>query len=253
MKAPPQSGDRRAEPLRIAVWSGPRSLSTVLMRSWGNRADTAVWDEPFYAHYLKETGVAHPGADEVVARHETDWRKVVESIVGPVPGSKAIYYQKHMTKHMLDPIDMAWLERVINCFLIREPREVITSFVKVVQRPDAAELGFRRQVEIFERVRRTTGGIPIVIDASDLLKDPRRLLGLWCERLGIPFLESMLRWPPGRRSTDGSWAKHWYAAVEASTTFAPYKPKNDTVPDELRGLLAESEELYAQLHAHRLR
>jgi Sulfotransferase domain len=240
-------------PLRIAMWSGPRNISTALLRAWGNRPDTFVCDEPFYAHYLVRTGVAHPGADEVIRHQENDWRKVADWLTGPVPEGKAVFYQKHMAHHLLPDMGRDWLERVSNCFLIREPREMLTSLVHFLPEPALADTGLPQQVEIFRQVRARGGRTPPVVDARDVLEDPRGTLGLLCEALGVAFTEAMLSWPPGRRPTDGVWAKYWYAAVEKSTSFAPCAARPDPVPERLRGLHAQCEELYHQLHAHRLR
>jgi hypothetical protein len=241
------------QPLRIAMWSGPRNISTALMRSWGNRPDTAVIDEPLYAHYLLKTGLDHPGADEVIAHHENDWRKVVELLVGDVPGGKAIFYQKQMTHHLLPEIDREWLAQLTNAFLIREPREMLTSLIKTIPEPTLADTGLPQQSEVFEWVRRQSGSVPPVIDARDVLEDPRGLLMRLCAALGVTFDEAMLSWPAGRRSTDGIWAKHWYANVERSTTFGPYQPKNETLPERFRGLLQDCIDHYEALARHRLR
>lgn len=213
--------------LRIAMWSGPRNISTAMMRAWGNRTDTAVVDEPFYAHYLQVTGVNHPGREEVLASQSTDAAAVAAMLTGPVPGGKAIWYQKHMTQHMLRDMPLDWLDHVTNCFLIRAPEQVVASFT--IQRPDAEawELGFEQQARLFDHVCDKLGHAPPVIDATDVLKSPRATLGALCGELGIPFSEGMLHWPPGPRPSDGAWAPHWYAAVERSTGFAPYRPRDD--------------------------
>jgi hypothetical protein len=238
---------------RIAMWSGPRNISTALMRSWGNRPDTFVCDEPLYAHYLLQTGATHPGADEVIRSQENDWRKVVAWLTGEVPGGKAIFYQKQMTHHLLPEIDRAWLDRVTNAFLIREPREVVTSFVRIAGEPRIEDTGFPQQLEIFSLVRQRTGRIPPVVDARDVLENPARMLRLLCAALDVGFSEAMLSWPPGPRDTDGVWAKYWYDAVLRTTTFHPYRPKNEPVPAQLAGLLKAAEEIYRQLYEHRLR
>ena len=240
-------------PLRLAMWSGPRNISTALMRAWGNRPDTFVCDEPLYAHYLKTTGVDHPGAAEVIAHQENDWRKVVGRLTEPVPRGKDIFYQKQMTHHLLPEIDRDWLGRVTNAFLIREPREMLTSLVKVYPEAGLVDTGLPQQVEIFELVRKETGKIPPVIDSRDVLEDPRGMLSALCSAVGVPFLEAMLSWPPGRRETDGVWAKHWYANVEKTTTFGPYQPKDEPVPRHLEGMYADCVTLYESLHRHRLR
>jgi hypothetical protein len=243
----------RTTPLRLAMWSGPRNISTALMRSWGNRPDTVVCDEPLYAHFLQATGKDHPGAAEVIAHGQTDWRRVVTDLTGPVPGGKAIYYQKHMTHHLLPHMDRAWLGRVTNCFLLRHPREVLVSYVKVVAHPTLEDTGFPQQAEIFDWVCAHQDRAPAVVDARDVLNEPRRTLGLLCEALGVEFQEAMLSWAPGPRPTDGLWAKYWYKDVEGTTGFRPYTPRNDPVPAHLTDIYEQCLAYYERLHARRLR
>lgn len=238
--------------LRLAMWSGPRNISTAMMRAWENRSDTFVCDEPLYANYLKVTGLEHPGAAEVIAHHESDWRKVVNWLTGPLPEGSSIFYQKHMAHHLLDEIDRGWLDEVTNCFLIREPREMLTSLIKVTPEPTLADTGLPQQVEIFEQVKRNTGRTPPVLDARNVLDDPRKLLGLLCDAVGVTFDEAMLAWPPGPRETDGIWAKHWYGAVEQSTGFKPYTPRDDPLPKNLIPLYDACLKHYEMLYDQRL-
>ena len=238
--------------LRLAMWSGPRNISTALMRSWGNRSDAFVCDEPLYAHYLQQTGRRHPGAEEVIAHGETDWRQAVKWLTGPVPEGKRIFYQKHMTHHMLPNIEREWLGKVTNCFLIRDPGEMLTSLLRILPEPTLEDTGLPQQVEIFEWVCEGAGVIPPVIEARDVLDRPRETLGLLCDAVGVGFTAKMLSWPPGGRETDGVWAKHWYGSVEKTTSFQPYVPKPDRVPAELRGLHEQCEALYERLYPHRL-
>ncbi|MDX1944681.1 MAG: hypothetical protein SFU86_04675 [Pirellulaceae bacterium] len=239
--------------LRLAMWSGPRNISTALMRAWGNRRDTVVCDEPLYAYYLHASGKPHPGAAEIIAAGTTDWREAVRGLTGAIPDGKAIFYQKHMTHHLLPAISREWLGEVTSCFLIRHPREMLTSYVKIVESPTLADTGFPQQTEIFDWVRRRLGVTAPVIDSADVLDDPRRLLNLLCEALGVPFDEAMLSWPSGPRPTDGVWARHWYGEVERSTGFRPYRPKSDPVPAALGDLYEECLAHYELLYAHRLR
>jgi sulfotransferase family protein len=241
------------KPIRIAMWSGPRNISTAMMRSWGNRPDTAVVDEPFYAHYLQASGADHPGAAEIIATGETDWRRVVASLAGDAPDGKGIFYQKQMTHHLLPAIDRAWLGELTNCFLIRDPAEVIASYTKKNHVPLIEDIGFVQQAEIFDQVRAQTGRIPPVIDARDVLENPERALRLLCEAVGIEFLPAMLSWPSGPRDTDGVWAKHWYAEVERSTCFRPPRQAAVDVPQSLDGVYRQSLEIYRRLREHRLR
>lgn len=223
-----------------------------MLRAWGNRPDTFVIDEPLYAFYLAQTGADHPGREEVIAAGETDWRKVVARLTNATPAGCAIVYQKQMTHHLLPEIERDWLLGLTNCFLIRDPREVIISYTKKNHAPSVADLGFVQQAEIFDFVCARTGQIPPVIDARDVLENPRRMLQRLCATIGIPFDETMLSWPPGRRATDGIWAKHWYTEVEQSTSFRAYAPQDEEVPGDLRVLHDECRVIYDRLHQHRL-
>ncbi|MBS0433215.1 MAG: HAD family hydrolase [Proteobacteria bacterium] len=229
------------------MWSGPRNISTAMMRAWENRGDTAVIDEPFYAHYLVETGVNHPGREEVIASQSSDAAEVAAMLTGPIPDGQPIWYQKHMTQHMLTHMSLDWLDRVTNCFLIREPESVVASFT--IQRPDAAawELGFEQQARLFDHVCDQLGHAPPVIDADDVLKDPRGSLSALCAKLGIPFTDRMLHWPPGPRASDGVWATHWYAAVERSTGFAPYRKREVKLTPFQRKLAEQCRPHYERL------
>ena len=241
------------EPVRIAMWSGPRNISTAMMRSWGSRPDTFVCDEPFYAYYLKVTGSDHPDCDEVITQGETDWRKVVAQLTGAVPNGKPIYYQKQMTHHLLPEIDRSWLARVTNCFLIRDPAEVIISYIKKNNDPTLEDIGFVQQAEIFDWVCARTGVVPPVVDARDVLENPERILRLLCEAAGVEFTDAMLSWPSGLRESDGIWAKHWYGEVATSTTFrGPPAREPEPVPERLREVHEKSREAYERLYQHRL-
>ena len=157
-----------SRPVRIAMWSGPRNISTAMMRAWANRGDTLVIDEPFYAYYLKATGKQHPGAEEVIAAGEIDWRKVVAHLTGPIRNDKRLFFQKHMTHHLLPEVDRQWLDAVTNCFLIRDPREVIASYIRKWENPTLEDLGYVQQVAIFDFVRTRTKSLPAVLDAKEL-------------------------------------------------------------------------------------
>ena len=238
--------------VRIAMWSGPRNISTAMMRSFGNRADTWVVDEPLYAAYLRATGLEHPAREEILASQRDDWRAVTAELTGPVPGGRSVFYQKHMTHHLLPGTGREWLAEVTNAFLIRDPAGVVASYAKVRGAPTLEDLGFPQQVEIFRRCADRSGQAPVVVDAADLLAAPEAMLRLLCERLGVGFDPAMLTWPAGLRATDGVWAPHWYAAVEASTGFAPPSDRPPVVPDHLLDLLERCRPSYQELAAHRL-
>ncbi|MGB8326171.1 MAG: hypothetical protein WCE48_01190 [Steroidobacteraceae bacterium] len=241
-----------AETLRLAMWSGPRNVSTALMRSWGNRPDTFVIDEPLYAHYLLATGRDHPGRDEVIAHHETDCRKVAASLHWPVPPGVRIFYQKHMAHHLLPDIGREWLDGLTHAFLIRDPREMLLSLDQKLEHIDLPDTGLPQQLEVFEHVLRTTGATPPVVDAQDLLRNPRAVLGRLCDAVGVEFSEQMLSWPAGRRDTDGIWARYWYDQVERSTGFTLWRARSGELAAPLVELERQCRPIYERLHAHRL-
>jgi hypothetical protein len=244
----------RRDVLRLAMWSGPRNVSTAFMRSWGNREDTMVVDEPFYAHYLDYTGLDHPGRDEIIARHECDWTRVVIALSARLPEEVRILYQKQMAHHLLPHMGREWLGSMTHGFLIRDPRPMLASLGEKLGDFDLLATGLPQQVEIFDHVVRTRGHLPPVVDAADLLAAPEPVLRALCAVLDVPFSERMLSWPAGPRATDGVWAKHWYDRVMSSTGF---EPQADGEPRELKGRLAEMEALcrpmYDKLREHRLR
>lgn len=248
---PPMPSDKS---VRIAMWSGPRNISTAMMRAWGNRPDTFVCDEPFYASYLQATERDHPGAAEVISHGEIDARQVIARLIGDVPGGRRIFYQKHMTHHLLPGIDRGWLRQVTNCFLLRDPAEVIISYIKKNDDPTLEDIGFVQQAEIFDWVRQETGTTPPVVDAHDVLEDPRKTLRLLCEAIGVEFMEAMLSWPAGLRATDGIWAQHWYGEVANSTGFRkPSRREPELIPGRLGEVHERSREYYERLYQHRLR
>jgi hypothetical protein len=242
------------QPVRIAMWSGPRNISTAMMRAFENRDDTSVIDEPFYAAYLKETGIVHPMRDEVMRSQPTDWREVVRDLVGAVPQGRAICYQKHMTHHMIAGFGRAWIGECRNAFLIRAPEDVLASYTQKRDDVALADIGFVQQRELFDAECERLGKAPPVIEANDVLKDPRAALSALCKALAIPFSEKMLAWPAGKRASDGVWAPAWYDAVERSTGFSPPRPsaRYDDLRDDLKRIADSARPHYARLASFKL-
>jgi hypothetical protein len=229
------------------MWSGPRTVSTALMRSFGNRPDTVVTDEPLYAFYLARTGSGHPGRDEVLASQSTDWRAVLDDLMSaPLPAGKSVYYGKHMTHHLLPEVDRAALAPLRHAYLIRDPAELLASYARVRSEPTLEDLGIVQQAEIFDAYPGP------VIDSRDLLENPAGVLRALCVALGIPFSAAMLSWAPGPRDTDGVWGPYWYDSVWRSTGFGPYRAPREPVPARLAGLAERCRPYYERLHAHRL-
>ena len=243
------------EPVRVAMWSGPRNISTALLRAFENRPDTGVVDEPFYAAYLAATGFPHPLREQVLAAQPTDWRRVADALAGPAPGGEAVFYQKHMTHHMLPQFGRDWIGSCRNAFLIRDPVDVLASYGEKRAGATLADIGIEAQAELFEREADRLGRAPPVVESADVLENPRGALGELCRALGLPFHEAMLSWPAGRRSSDGVWAPAWYDAVERSTGFAPPRSPRAfaELSDDLKPVAEAARPLYERLAAHRLR
>ncbi len=242
----------RVAPLRIAMWSGPRNISTALMRAWENRDDCAVWDEPLYGYYLDATGVPHPGAAEVISTQGTDASEIINRCIGEIPGNKNIFYQKHMTLHLLPELERSWLSSLVNCFLIREPEAVIASYAAVRSDATLEDIGFIQQAELFDQVRRLTDETPMVIDSREFLLDPRAMLESICARLDIEFAPKMLNWPKGARDSDGVWAKYWYDSVWNSTGFEAFRNRQYDLSGKDKQIAGLARPYYENLYQYRL-
>ena len=223
--------------MRLAMWSGPRNLSTTMMRSFSSRRDTSVIDEPFYAAYLRETGLLHPMADEILATHEADPEKVISLLTGPPPGGESVFYQKHMVHHMIEAIPMDWLGRIdVHVMLIRHPARVIASYTRKMESFSAAAMGFDQQEALFMRLTAVCDRMPLIVDADRILAAPADVLSKLCAAAGLTWDPAMLGWPAGPHPADGVWGAHWYDAVWRSTGFGP-------APDALPCLSGEAADL----------
>jgi hypothetical protein len=238
---------------RIAMWSGPRNLSTAMMRSFGSRADTFVSDEPFYGCFLKTSGADHPMREEVISAMDCDWQSVMTALRGDPPDNSRVWYQKQMWHHMAGPIGYDDFAGFTHAFLIREPERMIASYLRKRETAEFEGFGLDRQAEFFDREADRLGHAPPVIDAHDVLMDPESVLTKLCNALQIPWDMAMLSWLPGRRETDGPWAPHWYGAVEASTGFGPPEMDEVELSDDARLLADRCRPYYERLAAHRLR
>ncbi|MAP95869.1 MAG: sulfotransferase family protein [Ponticaulis sp.] len=237
--------------MRIAMWSGPRNLSTAMMRSFGTRSDTFCVDEPFYGVYLNETGLKHPMREEILARHPTSAASIIHDLAYK-KFEKPVFYQKHMTHHMIAPIPRDWFDRVRSAFLIRHPARVLASYAKKAETVSLADIGFVQQAEIFDRVCDQTGKTPVVIDSDDILRKPKKKLKKLCEALDIPFTTEMLSWQAGPKPEDGAWAEHWYDSVNASTGFGDPPGDVPELSGNYHGILAQALPIYERLSEHKI-
>lgn len=236
-----------AEVLRVCLWSGPRNVSTAIMYAFRERSDTSVVDEPLYAHYLAAAGVQHPAVQDVIAAQDTDGGSVVENVIlGPSP--TPVRFFKHMAHHLVG-LDLGFLSDVENVILTRDPEEMLPSLIQQVSDPTLDGTSLPRQVELVEHTL-AAGNRPIVVESKRLLVDPAATLRELCSRLGLQFQDGMLSWPAGPKPEDGVWAPHWYHNVHASTGFAPYRPKTEPFPPDLRPLLEKCRPLYERLLEH---
>jgi hypothetical protein len=233
--------------MKIACWSGPRNISTALMRSWSSRNDTFISDEPFYAYYLKETGLKHPMYKEIINYYPNNYDVVIDSINKNIPESKNIWYQKHMAHHLIDLENIEWVKNFDNCFLIRHPKKVISSYIKKNKLNHVSELGYTQQYEIMNYLKKINKNF-VVIDADILLKNPNIILNKWCKKLEINFDKNMLNWEKKYYSYDGIWAKHWYDSVIETNAFSINLSINDRVIDkEYLSIYKESLEYYNEI------
>ena len=234
------------------MWSGPRNLSTAMMYAFAARGDCAVVDEPFYAAYLAATGIDHPLRSEVIASQSTDPAAVAAACIGPIPQSQSLFYQKHMTLHMIPEFDRSFLTSLTNVFLIRHPARVVASYAQKREGPNLQDLGFTQQSDIFNQVADSLGHPPLVIDSADIRNDPEAMLKRLCKALLIPFSAGMLHWAAGGNAADGVWAPHWYAAVHRSTGFDAAEGALPTLPPASAALAEKALPFYDHLARYRL-
>ena len=230
---------------RICLWSGPRNVSTAFMYSFAQRSDCRVFDEPLYAHYLSHTDAHeyHPGADDILASMENDGEKVVEMMMEP--HDKSIVFFKHMTHHLFD-LNLDFLKDCVNVILTRDPREMLVSFDKVIPNPSMQDVGYEAHLMLMDHLERI-GEKAIVLDSKEILMNPQENLIKFCEKIGIPFEESMLAWEAGPIPENGIWAKYWYGNVHKSTGFQLYRKQESEFPERLEPLLEKCNKIYASL------
>ena len=229
------------------MWSGPRNISTALLRSFSNRDDTIVYDEPFYSYYLKETKLNHPMKDEIIDFYPTKENEVIKSIL---ENKKGIYYQKHMTHHILDKTNIEWLKKGTNCFLIRHPSKVINSYIKKNTLQSITDIGFDQMFRLFKYVNKNISKEIIVINSDTLLEDPELYLKKLCQNLNIDFSTKMLKWPKGKTNDFGIWYKHWYHDIINSTEFAITKNIIKDVPKNYEKIYLESLNIYDHMNQY---
>ena len=237
----------------IAMWSGPRSLSTAMMRAFENRVDTEVLDEPFYAHYLEKTDIQHPGREIILESQSTNWDEIVKLCSSSIPHGRSVWYQKHMAQHNLYGYNINWISDLKNCVLIRDPKYVIASYGKQFSVNNERLLGYIQQIEIINYIEKEHGKTPPIIDATDILKDPEKYLKRLCDEIEIEFSSRMLSWPKGGRDTDGVWAPYWYSSVNDSTGFKPYENKEIKIDHSLLKIYNNCMKHYKKMYDKRIR
>ena len=235
----------------IACWSGPRNISTALMRSWSSRKDTFVTDEPFYAYYLNETKIRHPMHREIINNYSSDYNQIVNYLINKIPEGKKIWYQKHMAHHILDLSDIEWITNCENCILLRHPKEVISSYISKNNLNSVEELGYPQQYEIINFLKKKNKSYTI-IDSSKLLSNPEKVLLSWCKKINIQYDKSMLKWKKGVHVNDGIWWKCWYDNVIQTTGFQKYIKKDITIEKEYDSIYNESMKYYSYLKEEQL-
>lgn len=233
--------------VRIQCWSGPRNISTALMYSWRERADTSVYDEPLYAHYLTFDDRGHPGVEATLASQSTDANEVIRNVIlGPC--DTPVFYIKNMAHH-LKGVDWRHLAHTENILLVRHPEAMLASLSIQLPQCDLSDTGLEQSVELLDAILEA-GGQPLVVDSQALLANPARVLGQVCDHVGISFDPAVLSWEAGPKPEDGAWAPYWYDNVHASTGFGPPAGPSRKVPAATQPVLDQALPLYERLNAY---
>ena len=233
--------------MRIACWSGPRNISTALMRSWSSREDSFVSDEPFYAYYLKERQLKHPMYKEIIDHYLDDYDDIVRGLNSEIPNGREIWYQKHMAHHLIDLNNIHWIKNFENCILIRHPKDVIQSYVQKNTLNHVDELGYPQQYKIIKYLD-SIGKKFIVIDSDILLNNPKKILSQWCSSIDLEFDISMLQWEKGNHPQDGIWWKHWYDNVITTTHFQKFSKNQNELDQKYQSIYDEALDYYNKLY-----
>tara|TARA_Y100000389_G_scaffold190193_1_gene214801 strand:- start:14631 stop:15347 length:717 start_codon:yes stop_codon:yes gene_type:complete len=233
--------------MRIACWSGPRNISTALMRSWSSRDDSYVSDEPLYAYYLKEQQLKHPMYKEIIEHYPNTYNDVVASLISEIPNDKEHWYQKHMAHHLIDLNNINWIHHFENCILIRHPKSVINSYIKKNTLNHIDELGYPQQYKIMKYLD-SIGKKFIVIDSDILLNNPEKILSQWCKGINLKFDNSMLNWKKGSHPQDGIWWEHWYDSVINTTHFQKFSKDKNDLDKKYQSIYDEALEYYKKLY-----
>ena len=233
--------------MKIACWSGPRNISTALMRSWSSRSDSFVSDEPLYAYYLKAKQLKHPMYKEIIDHYPNQYEDVITSLNSEIPNGKQHWYQKHMAHHLIDLSNIDWIKNFENCILIRHPKDVINSYVKKNTLNHIDELGYPQQYKIMEYLD-SIGKKFIVIDSNILLDRPETILSQWCKSIDLEFDSSMLKWEMGNHAQDGIWWKHWYDNVITTTHFQKFSGNQHELDQKYQLIYDEALDYYNKLY-----
>lgn len=233
--------------MKVACWSGPRNISTALMRSWSSRNDTFVSDEPFYSYYLKETGLNHPMTEKILKAYPVTKTEIIKDLTSDIPGRKKIWYQKHMAHHIVNIRDLSWLKHFQNCILIRHPRDVINSYVKKNKLSSVFDLGYPQQLTILDFLKRERLKFH-VISSDNFLKNPKKGLNEWCDSLKIDFQSDMLSWEKGPHKNDGIWGIHWYDNINNSKEFIHFKKNHSDEYKKYKSIYNEAKKIYKKIY-----
>ena len=238
----------------IAMWSGPRNLSTALMYSFENRGDTKIEDEPFYGYFLSNNQIMHPDRDVIINIMETDKYKLI-SYLSDIENlqNERIWYQKQMTHHINITDDISWIKHITNCFLIRDPMDVIISYKKIYSEVSMNLIGLEQQNKIFDYVLNNINDKPLVIDAHDLRNDPENILKKACQKLNIKFTKKMIQWTAGPKKNEGVWGEYWYQNVWNTTSFIKEKnSQNKRVKPNIKNLYEQAKIFYDKLYHYKI-
>jgi Sulfotransferase domain len=201
----------------IAMWAHSRSASTAFLRMMIERGDVTVVHEPLLA--LTQEGrvvLPKPDGGTLEARSEPELLACLAelSATRPVFVKEVVDYRyAYLFDH---PDEIAWMTHT---FLVRDPRQAISSHYAVKPTVTCPEIGYERLHELFELTWSVTGRKPLVIRAERLLGEPAAVVEEYCSAVGLPFLPQALSWEPGDRP---EWRRHrgWHLDTISSAGFS---------------------------------
>lgn len=230
----------------LILWSVPRARSTAFERMMFERQDHLTIHEPF-------SRVCDFGESQV---HLTSCGSQAEVIraIDTISESLPVFVKDTLDFRFAEVLaDADFLSRHRHAVMVRDPREAVTSYLKLDPAGTADTVGFRWLAELAARVEDVTGTYPHVVEAAALMADPAGTVRSYCEAMGIDYLPEALTFrldPPSSWRTTGRWHDAAASTSRLGTPPVAAEPASGSLSARIDELVALCTPSYDQIRAH---